>query len=195
MKRGTLVGITVSAIVLMSFTLAPAEGVDKPWLDEAGMFTSYASESSWLNPDDTYNLSAKRVTMFGTKYVDEGRRWKFEGEVHGSFHSAHGPDRNTNVDEFGINLVFKREFPSRLSIVPYVGFMAGTSRLLDVNNQPQFGDSGWLGTLGPLLGVNILVGDDWYVRTEYRLTHSSDPFNSDVGRNLDNFSVGIVYLF
>ena len=159
------------------------------------MFASFASESSWLNPDDKHDLSAKRLTLFGTKYVGDGKRWKFEGEVHGSFHSAYGPDRNANANEFGINLVFKREFPSKLSIVPYVGFMAGTSRLFDTYDKPQFGDSGWLGTFGPLLGVNILIDDDWYVRTEYRLTHSSDPFNSDVGRNLDNISIGLVYLF
>jgi opacity protein-like surface antigen len=194
MKRRITV-LAVMAIVALSFTIANAEGIDKPWLDEVGMFVSFADESSRLNPDDKHDLYAKRLTLFGTKYAGDGRRWKFEGEVHGSFHSASGADGYTQANEFGVNLVFKREFPSKLAIVPYIGFMAGTSRLLDTNNQPQFGDSGWLGTFGPLVGVNILLDDDWYVRTEYRLTHSSDPFNSDVGRNLNNVNIGLVYVF
>lgn len=194
MKRRAIVFLTAAVLVLLS-AVAKADDISPRWIDEIGLTVSHGTDNDWVNPSESFDLSVKRLTFFGGKYLGEGMRWKLEGELQASSHSANGVFRSIDANEIGTNLIIKREFPSTLPFVPYIGFMAGLSWLRDADDQPKFGDSGWLGKFGPLVGADIALDDGWYLRMEYRLTHTSDPWRSDVGRNFDEFIVGVTYVF
>lgn len=87
----------------------------------------------------------------------------------------------------------------------YVGGLAGLSY---VSNFPEFEDRSWneshrhsdIGRSHYLYTAGTLVGKDWQlfksaraIRTEGRLTHTSDPFRSDVGKNFASGVLGVTY--
>jgi opacity protein-like surface antigen len=164
-------------------------------LDELGVMASHGIENSWVKDAPNHDISNTRATLVGGKYLDENRRWKIDGELQFSYHDAENSVESVSAEEIGINLVIKREFPSTWPVTPYVGFMGGLGYLADHSNQPRWGDSGCTGKFGPLVGADLMVTPEWYLRGEYRWTHTSDPWRSDVGRNFDEFAIGIIYVF
>jgi len=194
MLKRVIVLVAATALVLL-FANARAEDIETPILDDIGVTMSYGVESKWLNPADDYDLSVKRLTLWGGKHLDEGMQWKLEAEIQGSGHKAENDSRSVNTNEFGGNLILKREFPSDTPFLPYLGLMGGLSILSNSHSQPQFDDSVLFGKFGGLIGTNIYIDNYWSIRLEYRLTHTSAPFGPDVGRNFDEFIIGIGYTF
>lgn len=165
------------------------------FIDDVGIMASYGTENGWVKDAPDHDISNARLTLVGGKYLDENCRWKLDGELQFSHHTAKNAIESIDAKEIGVNLVIKREFPSTFRITPYVGFMGGLGYLTDATNQPRWGGSWFTGKFGPLAGADLVLTPDWYLRGEYRWTHTSNPFESDVGRNFDEFVIGISYVF
>jgi len=132
-------------------------------------------------------------------------RWDWQLELHYSTHKFDeiGGGQDASMKELGINLALKRELFDDLF---YVGFFAGLSVPLDL---PEFegrdwsdgemharvGNSGLLGSWGPLVGKDWQLQGKWSLRTELRFAHTSDPFRHDGGKNYGQMVVGLTYSF
>ena len=152
--------------------------------------------------------SMATVNRLSLRYEDDWflpEKWNWQWELHYSAHKfdeLHGP-QDSSMKEIGINLAIKRSFFDELF---YVGFFAGMSRALDT---PEFGnrrwsdrelsarigDSGWLGSWGPLVGRDWRLQGRWGLRTEMRFIHTSDPFRQDCGKNYGQMVLGLTYSF
>jgi len=102
-------------------------------------------------------------------------------------------ERKIHGNELGINFV-GRYFILNSTIKPYAGILVGGSWNMD-KPQPDFDNSGALGTFGGVCGFRINKRS-YQIDLEYRITHTSDPFNTgDIGRNFHGPQISLTYSF
>jgi len=189
------------ALFLTSF-MASAYASDKPLIDKAGVIWQYGKGSN--------SHSTNTVNRF-TGWIENRSLlpdpWAVQAEGHYSMHKFDEyPDfgQDTHFREYGINLVVKRYF---LKDIFYLGILGGLSYVHDF---PQFEDrSDWsqdsqagnigrshcLGTFGAMAGRDWHIYKAWSLRTEFRYTHTSDPFSPDAGKNYWTGGLGLGLTF
>lgn len=165
------------------------------FIDNIGLSYYHGEMLNGVVESNTHDHSVDRIILRGGKYF---HKFELSGELHGSFlHSdAKRKGISKNAHEIGLNIVGSYHFRPRLNFDPYIGLLVGGSWLIEKHNQPDFMDSGVLGTFGGMVGMNFSLKKRWYLNVEYRITHSSDPFHTgDRGRNFHGPLIGLVYYF
>jgi hypothetical protein len=186
--------------------VARGEEAEKSWYqpDEWGVGLGAGYEIDNFNDSPIHDYRVLRFSGNAGKYLDQDKKWKLEAELQLGLHraeSTHPETTSLNATEIGVNLLPKRFFELHKSVDLYIGGVFGLSWLMDADNQPAWGDSGTLGTLGIVVGTDITLkrytsGSELKLRFEYRGIHKSDPWNShDVGRNLHGPAIGLTYTF
>ena len=118
-------------------------------------------------------------------------RYKADELPGGCYYSEH-PGHDAGFIDHGLNLTFRYE----IADVFYVGWFMGMSYWLDRDHgMHNLGGSHWLGTWGPMIGKDWKIYKSWSVRTELRISHMSDPWESDRGKNHGEIGIGITYTF
>lgn len=172
-------------------------------IDDVGFNVFYGqgtpiNEKHWGS--DMYTFRVNGLSMELGKYLDEDEKWELEIGPEVRFYDASGEDVERSGTSIGIKMCVKRRFRSATSpVILFIGGNGGFSWLPDRENQPDFGDSGVLGTFGACFGAEYpFDGFSLYVGAE--LTHTSDPLNNggeegDFGRNLLYGVVGAKFEF
>ncbi len=186
---------TPSLISLMtlfiSVLLAPAEAYG--FIDDVGICLFYGRETPLNNKhwgSEEYSFNVTGMILSAGSYLDEEKRWKIDSGLKLRFYEAKGAGTERHGRSLGIDLYLKR----RLSFEPFdpliffIGAGGGFSWFLDSNDQPDFGDSGMLGTFGVSLDAEFPVKEGFSLGFGIKLTHTSDPLNNgeedgDFGRN------------
>jgi len=127
------------------------------------------------------------------------RHFKLDGELVFSQHRSTPKISNEisyRARELGVNIVGKYQLGNRTWLFnPYIGWLFGMAWLIDRKDQPNWAESGTLGTWGPVIGINIPINPKTDIKAEYRITHTSDPFGGDSGRNFEGVVLGMTYHF
>lgn len=212
MKKATCVAVLALTFIL---TGAGAHAGDSSWkIDTIGFDVQYGRDSAdELQGDHSLNIVERlsfRVesdSLVSALLNESWDKWTVGAELQYSSHKANErPDheQDTGFHETGINLTLKRHLLNRIF---YVGCLAGLSC---VSSFPEFENRSWnhhdlqsdIGRSHYLYTVGALAGKDWQVlksawsvRTELRLTHTSDPFRSDRGKNFAAGVLGASYRF
>jgi len=202
MRKVCFISIVLfTCLALFGQFAAAEEGPTNGWYvpDDFGFFGFYGTEKAFINSSESHEHSVARIFLCFGKFLDEKKRWKIETELHFGRHDSRpceaGPESNSD-SEYGFNFVGKRYFDVEYKIRPYVGILGGFSCHGNPEDQPNFGNSGYLGTFGGLAGVETPISENAKFRAEYRGTHTSDPLRShDSGRNYHGFVVGIIFNF
>ena len=133
--------------------------------------------------------------------------WALQGELFYARHKADEvPDygQDTGFNEIGFALILKRYFFDNIF---YAGVLVGISHVQDFpkferreswsegDQNSNIGHSHYLGSFGVLAGRDWPIYSAWSLRTELRLTHTSDPFRPDLGKNYGAMVVGVSYAF
>jgi hypothetical protein len=214
MKRFSIV---LAAIVMLISTNVYANSAatiscKKPlwgFIDSVGFDWQYGRDymlpDSWkgehcLNKVNRWSVRAESRSLLLPE------KWGIQLELLYSAHKAdehpdHGQD--TGFKELGINLAVKRYFFDDMF---YVGWLAGLSYVGEFPNfenrdwpdrslESNLGRSHYLGTWGPMVGKDWHIYKAWSFKTEMRFTHTSDPFNTDMGKNFLGATVGFTYNF
>ena len=215
MKRLSYV---VAAIVLLIGTNVYASesaatlSCKKPlwgFIDSVGADYQYGKD--YMLPDSSrgehcFNTVLRWSVRAESRSLLFSRKWGVQLEFLYSDHKADEfPDRGQDAGfkEWGVNLALKRYFFDDMF---YVGFLAGLSY---VDEFPNFENRDWpdrslesnvgrshcLGSWGPMVGKDWRIYKAWSLKTEMRLTHTSDPFNTDMGKNFLAGTVGFSYNF
>lgn len=112
---------------------------------------------------------------------------KADEKPEGSYHMGH----DAGFKEYSFNLTIKYMLFDDLL---YAGWVMGLSYWYERDNDMHnLGDSHCLGSWGPMIGKDWHIYKAWSIRTEIRLTHTSDPFRSDRGKNYGTGVIGISY--
>lgn len=182
-------------------------------ITDVGFDIFYGEDVKWNNSwkSKEYDFNVKGLTLRTGKYLDESEKWKLDLGLILGLHRAEGlgyyrDTRDTDCPfsfgkrhalTLGAELYLKREFKDLVSfLTPYLGLGGGFSYLTPRDNQPEWMNSGMLGTFGGCAGANIPIKDRWELRFETRITHTSDPLNhGDFGRNHHIFLGGLTYKF
>ncbi len=148
-------------------------------------FTVRAETNSFFPTVDKLFIGGEfRYSMHKADELPEGSYWHIHND--GS-HNSH----DAGFREYGFNVTAKWEFGWF-----YAGAFAGVSYWYDRDHgMHNLGDSHWLGTWGPLAGLNIPITGPWELRLEGRGSHTSDPFRSDRGKNFLEGTIGVSYVF
>jgi hypothetical protein len=167
------------------------------FLDNGGINFQYATYLPKVVESASHHHRAHRY--MGWLGKDLSKHWELEGEFHFSRHFSspkNASERHFTARETGINAVIHYRFRgSEAKWDPYIGWFAGLSWLIDTKEQPNWAESGVLGSWGPMIGLNIPIMKNNGARIEFRISHTSDPFGSDSGRNLRCISVGVIHWF
>jgi hypothetical protein len=166
-------------------------------IDSGGFDFLYGSELPHIVESSSHTHRVARYIARAGKQLS--KHWELEGEGYFSQHVSNPKipgETRYRARESGVNLVVHYQFGNRTWVAdPYIGWCAGLSWLIDEENQPNWAESGCLGTWGPMAGISIPITIHNDVRAEFRITHSSDPFGSDSGRNFRCISVGFTHYF
>ena len=128
-------------------------------------------------------------------------KWFIGGEFQYSMHKAderpegaYGLGHDAGFREYSFNLTLKRQMFDDLF---YLGVLAGVSYWYERDHgMHDLGGSHWLGTWGGMIGRDWNIYKAWSVRSEFRMTHTSDPFrNDDKGKNYLSGVIGLSYRF
>ena len=193
-----LVMVIMAAILVVgSSGMAWAEKPKKRLIDDMGIDFYYATQLPDFVTSDSHDHRASRIMVRAGRYL--WPKIKLDGELHFSMLSSHAKREGSEdawATEIGINAV-GRYYPVTLwRFMPYIGAMGGLSYLVDHDNQPNLGDTGILGSFGPLFGTEFIMTDQFSAKAEWRYTHTSDPFYAgDSGRNMQGLAVGVTYRF
>ena len=204
MKR--LCYVLVLGIMLLGTTVYAEQKSEPLWgfIDNVGADWGYGRDyilpEAWRS-DHCYNTVNRWSIRAESRRLIFSEKWGLQGELLYSAHKAdeypdHGQD--TGFKEWGFNLILKRYFFDDMF---YAGILAGLSYVHDF---PNFEDRDWpdrdlesnlgrshcLGSWGGVIGKDWHVYKDWSLRTEARLTHTSDPFGPDMGKNFIGWSFG-----
>lgn len=208
----SVVTIVISMAAIANSQESSSKLSEKPlwgFIDNIGSDWVYGED--YMLPEDWQGSHVRNVVnRWG--FRAESRRllfsekWGLQGEFLYSAHKGneypdHGQD--TGFKEYGINLILKRYFFDDMF---YIGWLAGLSYVDDLPNfenrdwpdrclESNLGQSHWLGTWGPLVGKDWRIYQAWSLRTEVRLTHTSDPFRTDKGKNFLGWALGVTYHF
>ena len=114
---------------------------------------------------------------------------KADEKPEGSYWMGH----DAGFREYSFNVTISRQMFDDLLYVKWImGLSYWHNR--DVRSH-NLGDSHCLGTWGPAIGKDWNLYKTWSLRTEFRMTHTSDPFRSDRGKNYGTFMMGVTYTF
>jgi len=161
---------------------------------------------AWQSPDciNTVNRFSVRAEtndiplLWGLDLLGS---WYYGAEFQYSVHKAderptgeYGIGHDAGFKEYSFNLTIKRQMFDDLF---YLGLLAGMSYWHERDHgMHDLGDSHWLGTWGGMLGRDWNIYKAWSVRSELRMTHTSDPFRTnDKGKNYLSGVVGLSYRF
>ncbi len=181
--------------VLHSFSYAEEVNYD------FGVALKGGNTISLLWESKTHRHAAKGLMIFGDNYFGKEKKISLGVELfYNDYESS--PLSNSKLkiktNEYGFNTVGRYYFRnSSWTKRPYIGLLGGFSILSNPYNQPDFGNSGTLGTFGGLVGYDVpFENSNWSMRIEARATHTSDPFrHHDSGRNLLGITLGLKYNF
>ena len=200
-----LIGIIVTVLFVFTFSgVANALFMDdeSKSITRIGVDWSYG-KSEWLFEDmqspscentvNRFTLRAETNSLFPSLdklFIGGELRYsmhKADEKPEGSYHMGH----DAGFREYGFNATAKWEFGWF-----YAGVFAGVSYWYERDNgMHNLGDSHCLGTWGPLAGLNIPITGPWELRLEGRGAHTSDPFQSDRGKNWLEGTIGVSYVF
>ena len=215
MKRFSIV---LAAIMLLISTSAYAEesaaadSSQQPlwgFIDNVGFDVQHGKD--FMLPDDWRGEHClNKVTRWSVRAESRSlllpEEWGIQLELLYSAHKADEvPDRgqDTGFKEWGINLAVKRYF---FGDAFYIGWLAGLSYVDEFPNfenrdwpdrsiESNLGRSHYLGSWGPMAGRDWHIYKALSLKTEMRVTHTSDPFNTDKGKNFFTGLVGFSYNF
>lgn len=195
-------------IVFVLPTIGYCKGFEHhKFFDNLGFDYQYGNDSMY--PESLQGKhSRNKVTRFSVRAENKTilpEKWTVQGEIHYSKTKADEyPDngQDTWFEEIGFNLVVKRTMFDLF----YIGGFAGVSKALsfpefenrdwaDRDIESNIGRSGVLGSWGGLVGKDWFLNTNWGIRTEVRLTHTSDPFRTDRGKNYGAGIIGLTYRF
>ena len=155
---------------------------------------------AWQGPscENTVNRFSIRAEI--NSMFPSWDKWFIGGEFQYSMHKAdekpegkYGNGHDAGFREYSLNLTIKRQMFDDLF---YLGVLVGASYWYERDNRMHnLGDSHLLGTWGGMIGKDWNVYKAWSLRTELRLTHTSDPFRSDRGKNYGTGIMGMTYTF
>lgn len=171
----TKIGILIIAMVLMTGSVFAESkiGFDIQHGTDVICPGNYASDK-WVNVVKRASVRYELNTLLPYENL-----W-FGGEFVYSKHKANSknvPGFDAGFVDYGINLTAKYQLFDDLF---YVGILGGFSYWLNRDHDGHFGESHFLGTFGGMVGKDWKFFDTaWSVRTEIRLTHTSDPFGPD----------------
>ena len=190
--------ITTIIIVLIALFMCRAQDVwSADWYkpDDIGTITQLSYEMPYIKESETYEHEALRLGLSVGKFIDKSERFKLEGELFIASHHSEPTlvgDYSRSAKEIGFYVIPKYYWHTKHTDI-YVGIPLGFSHLMDTEDQPNFADSGLLGTFGLAIGLDTPLKKNLSLRTEYRATHTSDPLGSDAGRNLHGILIGLRY--
>lgn len=201
--------IALLAIVFSSGFCYATEGPLFGFIDNIGVDLEYGKDymlPDSLRGDHVFNTVKRLSLRAESRNLIFSDKWGIQFEFKYSAHKGdefpdHGQDAGWK--EMGVNLALIRHFFDDLF---YVGWLAGLSYVQDF---PEFENRDWpdrslesnvgrshcLGTWGPMIGRNWSITDTWSLKTEMRFTHTSDPFNTDMGKNFISAIMGFSYNF
>jgi hypothetical protein len=168
-------------------------GIDWMYGEDSVVPNTWQSSSC----ENTVNRFSGRIET--NELFPTWNKWFFGAELQYSTHKSYNIRKDigeiNKFREHGLNVTIKRQMFDTF----YLGWIMGISYWHSRDNGVHnLGDSHWLGTWGPMIGKDWklpYVSDAWSLRTEIRLTHTSDPFESDSGKNYGTGVVGISYNF
>lgn len=159
--------------------------------------------------DDCTNTVNRFSLRAETSKIIPWDKWRVGAEVGYSMHKADEkpggsywhvhPDGSHNTHDAGF-----REYSLNFTVTRdvlfknlYLGIVFGISGwYLRDHGMHNLGDSHLLGTWGGLLGYKHRFGEtNWGARAEVRATHTSDPFNSDMGKNYLGGNMSLIRYF
>lgn len=221
MMKSVIVTLTLLSLLL----IAPIQSYSfpKPKSNDIGLDIFYGEDVNWSDSwkSEEYDFNVTGLILRTGSYIDKLEKWKIDFGWKLRLHRAEGlgyyrSDRSTDCPfssgvrhgtSLGFELYLKREFKGLVSFMtPYIGIGGGFSYLVPRDNQPEWMNSGMLGTFGGCVGANIPITDRWSARWELRLIHTSDPLygpgpledddgGSDKGRNHQVILFGLTYEF
>ena len=216
MKRLCYILVSVFMIVglFSSITYAKSDTEKTPlWGFIDSVWFEYEISEDFFLPDQMRGEHAlNRVNRYGIgaesrSLLIPSEKWAILCSLQYSAHKANEqPDygQDTGFKEWGILFGIKRYLWERA----YVGLHAGLSY---VDEFPNFENRDWpdrslesnvgrshtLGSWGASVGYNWRIPkiQNWSVMTEARITHTSDPWSTDMGKNLAGLGLKLVYNF
>lgn len=153
----------------------------------------------WQSEDCTNTVNRFSLRAETSKILP-WEKWNVAFEVGYSIHKADesktgkfGLGHDAGFREYSGNVIVTRKIYKEL----YLGGVAGLSYWYQRDNgMHNLGDSHCLGTWGAVAGWKHRFGiSPWGFRTELRATHTSDPCNSDMGKNYLGGNLSIIYHF
>lgn len=202
------------SIVAESVVFAQDEDKHQPFFESISFGFQFGKDQ--LLPD---SLKGKHSRNTVWRYLIQGENktilpepYSFVLEGHYSKHKAdeHPDDgQDTGMQEIGANLWLKREFFRERWYDFYCMIGGGFSYVLKFPNfenrdwdkmdmKSDIARSHFLGTFGGAFGKEFdisFLADNWSATTEVRLTHTSDPFGPDFGKNYGVFQIMLKYRF
>ena len=142
-------------LFIVFLSVSTSYGADNKFLDDIGFSYYHGETLPGVVESATHDHSVDRIILRGGKYF---HKFELSGELHGSFlHSDAKREgiSDKNAHEIGLNIVGSYHFRPRLNFDPYIGLLVGGSWLIENHNQPDFMDSGVLGTFGGIVGMNF----------------------------------------
>jgi hypothetical protein len=208
--------VVVLAMVLTVGLVAVVQAEEETWkIDSLGFDYQHGEDvllpEEWQGDHCTnlvirWSVRAESDSVIPYYLNDSWDKWTLGLEFHYSDSKAnekpdHGQD--AGYKEMGFNVTVKRHFFDKMF---YVGWLAG---LAYIDEFPQFENRDWkhgdmnsnighshcVGTWGPMIGKDWHIYEGWSLRTEFRGTHTSDPFRSDSGKNFIAGVAGVTYRF
>jgi len=118
--------------------------------DDIGTITQLSYEMPYIKESETYEHEALRLGLSVGKFIDKSERFKLEGELFIASHHSEPTlvgDYSRSAKEIGFYVIPKYYWHTKHTDI-YVGIPLGFSHLMDTEDQPNFADSGLLGTFG-----------------------------------------------
>ena len=138
-----------------------------------------------------------------TSKIIPWEKWSVGAEIGYSMHKADElpggcywdppASHDAGFREYSLNIIVTRDIYKGL----YLGALAGLSGWYKRDHgMHNLGDSHLLGTWGGIAGWKHRFGTSpWGFRTELRATHTSDPCESDMGKNYFGGNMSIIWHF
>lgn len=149
---------------------------------------------AWQSPSCENTVNRLSLRAETNNHFPGWEKWFIGGELQWSRHKAdekpkgkYRAGHDAGFVEYSFNLTIKRELFNDLF---YLGWVMGASYWYKRDHgMHNLGDSHWLGTWGPMIGKDWHIYKSCSLRTEARVTHTSDPWQSDRGKNYATFFV------
>jgi len=184
-----------------------AEEKSKPlwgFIDSVGFDWGYYKDewfpTDFVKSDECANTVNRFSIRAESSKILPWEKWIVGMELGYSMHKAdelpdgcYSSSHDAGFREYNINLIVKRKMFDNLF---YFGGLAGVGYWYQRDNgMHNLGDSHVLGSWGALVGKDWHIYKTWSFRTEVRATHTSDPFESDMGKNYIGWVAGITKNF